>query len=64
LKEICIGLDEILMQMGGFLMPSCRWQLFDDDHNLGGVRWLIYLVACFFSFFGLRPLPWSGLARS
>ncbi len=45
-------------------MPSCRWQLFDNDHNLGGVRWLIYLVACFFSFFGLRPLPWSGLAQN
>jgi len=34
LKEICSGLDEILMLMGRILMPSCRWQLFDDDHNL------------------------------
>jgi hypothetical protein len=34
LKEICSGLDEILMLMGCILMPSCRWQLFDDDHNL------------------------------
>lgn len=32
--EICSGLDEILMLMGRILMPSCRWQLFDDDHNL------------------------------
>lgn len=34
LKEICSGLDEILMRIGRILMPSCRGQLFDDDDNL------------------------------